>query len=549
MPRLCVVDIRAGSVRFSGDTPANEGVMRKFVSDSPSTRSYHRVMTDADPGLNDMVVSADIGKSGTGLQVVLYVDRSHRNQQLRLALHKDATGKYPIGVTLKQLLLHPDAMKLLTDTASANVVVAAASTASSESSSADRTVRLLADHAHALSRGLAGPPPVYSLGTPIVDLGKRNWKSSRQEWSATPTTVEGLTRVIEVVKKEQRIDVEVPTSDIKMLPDGRLAIGNSPLAMEDNGFKQLLSMLRREMPVDTDEGSLTALFPAAMSTMTALDPDHRADIFNRHLGRHGSKSQRLQLRTRIVEGQQQIFSVTSTGYNAFDADAVAAQLRTGLYQLDGGRQARGPVVYDPATTTLKADAIWHADLPYDGGSAGDYFKGGMSFRSNDAKGGGIRGLSELWRNLCLNLIIVARSKKGLFSLTHRSSDDSVVAAIRDGMKTAETDFGYFLRQWGILHATEISAVKLWGQSFETVEDAIRWAVAEDKITAAVGRDVLLESLLNGYNVEGGETLDSLVNAITRTHDAKYTSLVDSIVTDLERQAGELVPVLVRAATA
>lgn len=550
MPRLCVVDTRTGNVRFGLDTPANEGTMRRFAAESPSSRSYHRIMAEADPKPDELIVSADLGKTGTGLQVILYVERAHRGGQLRLTLHTDGKGSCAVGLPLRQLLLHPDVMQLLRVTASADAVVSG-STPSAVSDStvvADRTARLVADHEHAASRGLAGPPPVYALGTPIVALGRSNWKSSRREWSEYPTTVDGLTRAIEVVRSEQRSDVTVSTNQLRMGDDGRIRVGSDAYALEENGFKQLLSMLRREEPIETaDVGSSPALFPAAMAVMSSFDPDHRAWIFNSHLARNGSRSQELQLRARVVDGKPQIFSVTSTGYNPFDADAVATQLRAGLYQLNGGRQARGPVVYDPRTTTLKADALWHADLPYDGGSAGDYFKGGMSFRSNDAKGGGIRGFSEMHRNLCLNLIIVARSKKGLFSLTHRSGDEAVVSAIRGGLKTAEQDFGYFLRQWGILHATPIAKVQLWGQRFEDVEAAIKWAVAEEKITAAVGRDVLLEALLGGYNVEGGETLDCLVNAITRTHDERYSKLVDSIVTDLEQQAGELVYVLTRAA--
>lgn len=431
----------------------------------------------------------------------------------------------------------------------------------------DRTARLIEDEAAARRAGWAPAPPVFALGTPIIDYGRNRWKTQRREWENTPPTVEGLSAIIERVAEERREDRTVRVSELSMDTDGLLVIGNEKYAIETLGMKQLLTRVKNgefEKPDDEEkmEGQVVtelteeyddvvgrALFPAAFSYLSACDPDLRAWNFNTQIKRHGDGSQKLKLRLRSNNdaAMQQLYSVVGPSYTAFDADMVSASLRRCLYSMNGGRQARGEVLYDPSTTRLKVNALWHADLPYDGGSAGDFFKGGIVGYSNDAGGGGVSGNGQLWRNLCLNLIIVNVARKNLFRITHRSSADEIVAAINAGMQQAEKDFAYFLKRWGILHETPIKSVHLWGEQFQTVKDAITWAVENGRISAGVGKDVLLESLLKSYDAEPGDNLEAMINAMTRTHDDRYSKLVQSAVESLEQQAGDLVMVLARAA--
>lgn len=431
----------------------------------------------------------------------------------------------------------------------------------------DRTTRLIEDEAAARRAGWAPAPPVYALGTPIIDYGKNRWKTGRREWEKTPPTVEGLTAVIQRVAEERREDRVVRVSELSMDTDGHLVVGGERYAIETLGMKQLLTRIKNgdfekptedekivsqiveELQEEYDDSVGRTLFPSAFDLMSAVDPDLRASVFNTQVRRHGDASQKLKLRlrSRTDAAMQQMYSVVGPNYTTFDADKVSAALRNCLYKMNGGRQARGEVLYDPSTTRLKVNALWHADLPYDGGSAGDFFKGGIVGYSNDAGGGGVSGNGQLWRNLCLNLIIVNVAKKSLFRITHRSSADEIAKAINEGMKQAEKDFAYFLQRWGILHATPIKSVRLWGEQFVNVEEAIKWAVENGRITAGVGKDVLTEALLNSYAAEPGDNLEALINAMTRTHDDKYSKLVQSAVESLEQQAGELVMVLARSA--
>jgi hypothetical protein len=48
-------------------------------------------------------------------------------------------------------------------------------------------LRIKEDERLAEKMGLALPPPIYTVGTPVIELGKDNFKLSRQNWEAMPT--------------------------------------------------------------------------------------------------------------------------------------------------------------------------------------------------------------------------------------------------------------------------------------------------------------------------------------------------------------------------
>lgn len=77
-----------------------------------------------------------------------------------------------------------------------------------------------------------------------------------------------------------------------------------------------------------------------------------------------------------------------------------------------------------------------------------------------------------------------------------------------------------------------------------MDEALVWAVENDKIGYNVPNKVLMPGLAEGYENEGGDSLADLVNAITR--GAWVASFKMSERADLERDAGSLVPLFAEA---
>lgn len=404
----------------------------------------------------------------------------------------------------------------------------------------------VARHEVALSKmGIALPPPIYAPGSRVNSWGVDNFRTKREEWAAQPLTSEALLTIAEHVKAERREDVNVPAHTLRMEDDGSLrGPGIGTLTLEESGLKGLLSMLAKDGGFDGHADVIDSsrlVFPRGATLMTEMPPHLRAHVFNTMLNERGNAGQDVMLRTRKYNGDDRsVFAVQSTSYGAFDADQVATAIADALH--DSG--ARGEVIYNPRTTSLRAHAMWAADNVVDF-SAGDVFKVGGTFRTNDAGGGSIRGDAGAWRNLCLNLIIIGAGKASVFRVAHKGSMDQVAQEIRAGMDNLKSGFATFLDEWGYLRPNAITDITLWGERFDGVEHALTWGVEHKRITAEVKRNVLLETLLTAHSEEPGNTLADLVNSMTR---AAHMDLINDCARDtLERRAGELVPVLARQA--
>jgi hypothetical protein len=380
----------------------------------------------------------------------------------------------------------------------------------------ERHERLLAD------RGIALPPPVYAPGTKVVPLGTDNFRTSRQSWEDMPETVQGLQGVYEAVRAENREDHVVRVRDLRMSEDGTLDFGEGPVRLEDQGLRALVS---RNAEV----------LPRAGELLARVDPELRANILNRQLGQVG-RDKELKLRLRDGRDGRQVFAVVSPRYAPFDADRIATTLASALH----GSGMRGQVLYDARTTTLRADGLLHADQPVDL-AAGDVFKLGVQFRSNDAAGGSIVGKAIAWRNLCLNLIIIGTGEAELLRRRHIGAVGEVLSDVRTAATQASEMFVDFASEWGVLRGTD--ATELF--EVASVEDAIAELVGMKELDVGVRRDALVEMLLTGWRHEPGDSVADLVNSVTAVH------LLEDI-DDWQRQrfeeaAGALVPILARRA--
>jgi hypothetical protein len=389
-------------------------------------------------------------------------------------------------------------------------------------------------------KAMVHAPPVYATGTKVVSYGNKRFKEFRQSFDELPSADEALEDLRQCIKAEERNDLTLNVDQMRMEDDGMLKVeGVGRFAFEPKGLGGLFAKLRGPYVADNDSH---LLFPKGFGLMAAMDPDLRAHVFNRQLAK-SNPDDVVTLRHRKNGGQRSIYAAVSQKYTDVDGDKIAELLK-GLSAFEG---AKGQLTYNPESTNINFDALWMpediADL-----AAGDVFKVGMRFRTNDSGKGSINGGGISFRNLCLNLIILDKLYVPQFQLRHiGNSAANVEHVMKDYFQRIRKGFNAFLTDWGQLSETPIYKVKIWNQSFGNVTDALDWGVKHKKFGKQMADKVLVEALATGYDFEKGNTLEDFINSITR---ASHQGLFDEIERhQLERTAGELVPVLAASAKA
>jgi hypothetical protein len=215
----------------------------------------------------------------------------------------------------------------------------------------------------------------------------------------------------------------------------------------------------------------------------------------------------------------------------------------GVATVLAGEGMRGSVSYDPASTRVRWEAAWMAPQSIDP-RVGDVFRVGVTGSTADAANGSFKVSMSATRILCINLTI-ADGYIAAFRRAHRGNLDGVIDEIAATVKAVPEAFAAFAVDWQIARNTAIKNVALFGKTYSDVPTALAALVESGEIDAGVARDVQIEALLGGYNREPGDTLADLLNAVTRA--AHPTAWDDAARATLERRAGELLPILVRAA--
>lgn len=407
--------------------------------------------------------------------------------------------------------------------------------------SATAKARTLAAEAVLTAAGVPLPPPVYEHGYRVVQMGVDNYVKSHHAWADQPTTVEGLEGVRDAVRREERREVVLPNrGDLRMDDGGRLVLpGHGPVPCELHALRGLAGLFGDTLP---QAGAMLAVLP----------PDERADLFNRQAQRSGRRDE-IRLRVRTGPSGPAVYALVAPTYAAHDADALAGTLIDALRDLPGGVEARGEVSYDPETTRLRADAIWHADRVVDL-AAGDVFKVGMRFSADDSGGGSIRGDLSASRNRCRNLLVVSVTRAASFRVVHRGDTASMADRVAAGVRKAGETTEHFTAQWGYLRRPGAVVAELTGGSEDSAvvarvraalllgaKDADRYvdavasatttrdavgavygAIADTKLDGVdwpVRRDALVELFLRGWDAEQGVLAADVINGVTRVHEA------------------------------
>lgn len=368
----------------------------------------------------------------------------------------------------------------------------------------------------AANAGFALPPPVYAAGTRCVDLGAQNFRAIRQSVDSMPTFAVAARMVADAIKAEDREDVVCHARDVRMTDDGRIdtdphrTTRHNRLLIDFDAFRAFCHR--------TGNG-------AGATYLGDVPAQRRAMNVNADLA--GADASYM-FRTRIgASGAREIFATLSPGYGVFDADSVMALAAPHL------QDTRAEVVYDGAR--LKATALWMPDHVVDL-AAGDVFKAGVRITTSDVGGGSIKVDAVLWRNRCLNLIIVGSADVTTCRRVHKGEGRDIASDVDAGIRQARELIAPFLQSWGAARAATIA------ESEEQMKARIEAIVNESrggvKATKAE-RETAIPAILNAWRAEPGFTVADLANALTRAaHESE--DFVADYRSHLERRAGQLV---------
>lgn len=397
--------------------------------------------------------------------------------------------------------------------------------------------RFYADERHFNRYGMRVPPPVVELGGAVNGTGRANLRKSRQNFDKLPLAGSNCEAIVDAVRREAREDRQSLRANLEMTEDGRLR----GYHLEETGLKSAASLFN-----DT--------LPGAARVLAVMDPALRARVWNEQTARSEHLDDSCVLRTRSFEGgPRSIYAVVSDGYTPCDADIVARHASAAIRQLPGADEARGLAHYDPETTQLSIDVLWHVDRVQNFG-AGDVFKVGARIRSADNGGGAVRVEFCAWRNLCYNLIVLGQGRVNLERIVHRGEERDIIRRLRDGIRRVSGAVEPFLERWGVVRKTPVAST-IEAPSEDSVQNTLaviraitRQVPAQDLPVAAVkvpkdvdwagiNRDVLVEEMLASWKDEPGDSLADVLNAVTRLHTREKVPV--NVVRQAEVNAGLL----------
>ncbi len=395
----------------------------------------------------------------------------------------------------------------------------------------------------ALTAGFAPKPPIYSAGTRVLQLGVENATRMQLTHDAKPTAVSLALGLQERVLSEERKDL--PPTAVSLLRMTKHGLVVLPNAQNEPGRGAFLPISSRAF------GSLFAKMPCSsgISYLSDCTPELRAINFNHwavELGRREAQEKsptEAVLRTRKVNGHLQAYATVSPSYTAFDADKIGQALALAFPS-----DARGSLDYDGQR--MRLEGLWRANIAAGEFAAGEFFKAGVIVRTDDTGGGSIRVQSVLWRNLCLNLIILDKAVGVDIRIRHQGSVETLAAKFRAAFDEALASVERFRLAWGyarteplVERTRAVAGDEVCGMSATDMLPGILNGILEQELVRVPGRrQAVIPKLLEMHRQDEaagtyGVSRASIINAFTR-----YSHIVetDAFVADEIREgAGSL----------
>lgn len=417
--------------------------------------------------------------------------------------------------------------------------------------------RIERDTKLAESLGFSLPRPLYDTGSQATGLDHR--RAEFEELGSAREEARSLARLVEA---EERHTVMVEAASVRMARDGQLVLGRETNAerirVTERGFPRLCQRLGMPNGAGT---YLSGVWP----NLRALNVNHwgahldqeqdearvqheEAQLKKPFAKRAGFEPQLVSLRTRASGAHREVFAAVGDGYPEFDVNLIADAI-----QVSVPADARADAVYDGYK--MRFDALWFTDVPGDQGAAGEVFKAGVRVRTDDTGGGSVRVDAIVWRNLCLNFIIIGTAKQSIASIRHLGSVAELARKFQQAFKKALATVEAFRTQWGYASGEEVLPAALDVSRKLGVEGvpeegpiplsvALPWLFngALDRELAVLprrNRAQTIDDLVRMWNKEPARqvTRANFVNAVTRyAHEVNTDPF---FAHDIESAAGQM----------
>lgn len=369
--------------------------------------------------------------------------------------------------------------------------------------------RLREQEEAAHAAGFSVRPPVFALGTRVVEVGADNFRRSREEFEALPYAQEALARLVDRVADERRQDTEIRVQELTMDVDGVITRGKARLMLTEHSFRQLLARTscREPSAAATYLATIPPFRRALEVNAWIRETDEEATAIVRHRRAFGS-----------VNGtsKREAFAIVSTRYVPRDVNEIAGDLRAALMREIAPGDARCVVEYDGNTASLTLQ--WHSDIQPETCAAGEIFRATAGFRTADDGSHAIAPFAGLTRNLCLNLIILDHAEIKLGRRRH--TGNGIATFLADSLREATDRVRWFANKWdtarrqGLRDA--VRDVPELASDHDMVTGAFRGLLAADRLSLpGIRRADAVTVLVNAFDKEPEYTRVGVVNAITR----------------------------------
>lgn len=393
------------------------------------------------------------------------------------------------------------------------------------------------DEEAAEKAGFSVAPPVYEIGSQVNEIGAENFRQSRKDFEAMPTAEEACERLSEQVQEENRRDRKVRLPGLTMLGNGKIQYGPEEWPITERGFLNLASFATpgggsylRHCPSELRAENINHWLQEAYREDASETKHARAKARARGRPDPGPVYVEKEgvLRTRInhSDERREIFSVVGPRYRPHDVDKIAEQVMRGV-----SGDARSEIIYDGYRARI--NVLFHSDIKPENAVAGEIFKAGVSITTADDGTESIKVAAEIWRNLCLNLIIVDHDKE--YTLRRRHKGDGIKMAVEEGIAAAMKKVDHFVQAWS--KGAKENVLKEY--ELDTMDDVFRGLIHNKVISVPGVKDPhMLARLQKSWQEEPGYTKTSVVNAVTRAaHEYEYKSWTHA--QELERVSGQL----------
>ena len=381
-------------------------------------------------------------------------------------------------------------------------------------------IRINEDERIAQKMGFALPPPIYTVGTPVIELGKDNFKISRQNWEAMPSARQAARALVDVIHAEERQDFTVNPRALRA-QDGNIFLPTGEdLPITRTGLRQLATAVG---------GAGTY----AGSYLTNVDTDTRDYCLNKHF-REPARKDEVKIRTaQNAEGNRYIYAVVGPKFPNFDADRVLETVQDAVPE-----EARAEVLYSGDGGVMQLDALYHSNISPDQAAAGEIFKVGFRVRSADNGTNSYKVSLLAYRNLCLNFIIIGSSVVDIGTLTHRGEAERILREIQCMISTAVEKTAEFSHRWNEARQEQVLV-----ETDEHLKSVYLKLIETGKLKIKGNKGDVADALVRAFHTESKlkeASKADVINAITRyAHTTAWSPSSWTETSSLEEQAGQL----------